>query len=87
MRLMSGSDSDFGLDSRSGLDSGSGGGGREGMGTYMSSREGWMESGRRGMRRERRKQGCVEVVVGLVGRAVSAHDTRNMFAEYASAMR
>lgn len=74
MRLMRGS----------GLDSGSGGGGgRSVMGMYISWNEGSMEGGRRGVRRERRKQGCSVGLVGLLGPglAISAHDTRNMFAE------
>jgi len=46
-----------------------------------------MEPGRRGLRRERRKHGWQEVaasmVVGfeVVGWAMAAHETRNMFAE------
>lgn len=70
MRLMSGSDPS----------SGSGGGGREETGTYMRWSEGWMEGGCRGLRRDRRKQGWAELV-GLLGWAISAHETRNMFAE------
>jgi ABC-type phosphate/phosphonate transport system permease subunit len=76
----------------SGLVSVTGGGGSLEMGMYMSSREGWIEPGWRGLRRERRKHGLfvVVMVLGLMGFvewAISAHDTRNMFAEYASAMR
>lgn len=74
MRLMSGSDSNtsFLL--------GSDGGGSAETGTYMWWSKGWMEGGRRGVRRERRKHGWAEIM-GLLGRAASAHDTRNMFAE------
>ena len=68
----------------SGLVSVTGGGGSLEMGMYMSSREGWIEPGWRGLRRERRKHGLFVVVMGFMGFvecAISAHDTRNMFAE------
>ena len=77
MRLMTGSGSGSGSGSALGSDEG----GRFVMGTYMWSTEGWMEGGRRGLRRERRKQGSCVKVVGFVGWANWAHDTRNMLAE------
>ena len=36
------------------------GGGRDEMGTYMLSREGWKKAGRRGLRRDRRKDGMTD---------------------------
>jgi hypothetical protein len=42
-----------------------------------------MEGGRRGVKRDLRKQGCIVGMKDLLflGRAISAQDTKNMFAE------
>lgn len=72
---------------RKGAEAVVGGGGSWEMGMYMRWREGLMEPGGwRGLRRERRKHGFVAAVMivglpDLVGWAISAHETRNMFAE------